>query len=224
MAQSQPRVPEVDPLLTEYREAMGIDLLSPSYAWLVQQEGRGEFTHVHAYAHTLLPWILQPHGLASKIVSERTRHGYTKPAVPEVAARVDLRMARARRLLDSEATVTVTMPEETLLRSLAEVGRLSKESRRAMGVHIGEIASRENVTVGIIPMSAGTVLPVQSSINTYNSEVGDDVRLAHWVYYEALNAGRYEDAIATGAEAEQLHETLAQLEAMAVPLDERMYL
>jgi transcriptional regulator with XRE-family HTH domain len=121
------------------------DTAPPTFFTYIEYEASA--SAIRQYEPILIPGLLQTRRYAHAVVS-RYRRSFT---TGEVKARVDLRMKRQQLLEQSTAPSLYVILDEAAIHRL--VGE--KSLRDEQLAHLISLASRSNVTIEIIPFSAG---------------------------------------------------------------------
>ena len=137
---------------------------------------------IRTYEVQFVPGLLQTGDYAAAV----TMLGHAEVAVPEVARRVELRMARQRRLTEPDAPRIWAVVDEAVLRR--PLG--GPEVMRAQLEHLLEMAARPNVTLQIVPFERGGHAAAGGPFTILRFAEPD---LADVVYLEQLASAVYLD-------------------------------
>jgi transcriptional regulator with XRE-family HTH domain len=135
-------------------------------------------TQIHGYEVQFVPGLLQTEAYARAV----TLLSYSNPK--EISRRVSLRMARQARLSEAEpVSVAMVLDEATLSRPIGGVPVM-----RAQLKHLIELAERPNVTIQILPFTAGGHAAAGGPFSVLHFAEKD---LSDVVYLEQLASAQY---------------------------------
>ncbi|MFF5358376.1 helix-turn-helix domain-containing protein [Streptomyces scabiei] len=134
--------------------------LRPDYLDHISLED--DATYIRAWAQALVPGLLQTPAYAEAVIAS----GPNYVAPERVAQLVKVREARQAKIEEGGAAYTAIIWEPVIIHSLVSVG-----IHREQLANILEVGERRNVTVQVLPLSAGTLAGEISAFSSFSFDV-----------------------------------------------------
>ncbi|MBD9703526.1 helix-turn-helix domain-containing protein [Streptomyces sp. ID01-12c] len=134
--------------------------LRPNYLDYISLEG--DATHIRVWAQVLVPGLLQTPAYAESVITSGP--SYVPPE--RVAQLVKVREARQEKIDEGEAAYTAIIWEPVIIHPLVRA-----ESHREQLERILEVGQRKNVTIQVLPVSAGTLAGEISAFASFSFDI-----------------------------------------------------